>query len=44
MAHASTMASILFSKDAELWRFDELIAAVPTTEPGKPPNQTKPPA
>src|SRR5262249_6694961 len=42
MAHASTMASILFSKDAEAWRFDELIAAVPTTQPGKPANEGEP--
>ncbi|HEY7314628.1 MAG TPA: hypothetical protein VH643_35090 [Gemmataceae bacterium] len=47
LAHASTMASILFNKDAEKDRFDELIVQIPgseqdkTAEGNKP--ETKPP-
>src|SRR5262249_25530387 len=43
MAHASTMSSILLGKDAEVWRFDELIGAVPESGQGKPANEPKKP-
>jgi len=43
LAHASTMACLLFSKDAEPGRFDELIAQIPGMEQGKPANKGKKP-
>jgi hypothetical protein len=43
MAHASTMASILSNKDAEVWRFDELVGAGPGADQGKPADEAKPP-
>jgi hypothetical protein len=42
LAHASTMASILFNKDAEVGRFDELIVRLPLIEQGKPIEEIKP--
>jgi hypothetical protein len=41
MAHASTMASLLLSKDAA--RFDELITSIPALDQGKPPDEEKNP-
>src|SRR5262249_17986971 len=35
LTHASTLACILFSKEAEVGRFDELIARLPLIEQGK---------
>jgi hypothetical protein len=36
LTHASTMVSLLFSKDAEPGIFDELVAAIPGAEQAKP--------
>jgi hypothetical protein len=43
LAHASTLASILFDQDADEARFDVLIDQVPGTQPEKPPANEKPP-
>ncbi len=43
LAHASTMASILFNKDAEVGRFDDLIVRVPVIEQGKTVDEEKKP-
>jgi hypothetical protein len=42
LAHASTMACILFSKDAEVERFDALIARIPGSDQGKPATEPMP--
>ncbi len=42
LAHVSTMACILFSKNADLERFDELIGRIPGSEPDKVAQEKKP--
>jgi hypothetical protein len=43
LAHASTLSSILFNKDAEVERFDELLKHDPDAKPAAMPEEKKPP-